>query len=430
MNRPTLLLGDCLPHLKAMSDNSIDAVITDSPYGLSAPPDIAEVLRAWLSGEAYEHGSAGFMGRVWDSFVPGPRVWREVFRVLKPGGHAVVFAGTRTVDLMGIAVRLGGFEVRDCGAWVYWSGFPKSLDLSKEADRVAGAEREVVGRKGGRYDGAPRVELFQGEGPGGGDGGNITAPNTPEAQRLAGHGTALKPAIEPWLLLRKPISESSIIRNVQRWGTGGLNLDACRFAPGDPMWVGPDNSPESINAKYAGMDPNTYKRPEGVALSLSTSPMPLKLAQAHPQGRFPANLIHSPKANRREREMGCEGLPTRSGAEQTGREAGSAGLDNPRSGAQWTKGVRNHHPTVKPLRVMQWLCRLACPPGGHILDPFMGSGTTGMAAVGQGFEFTGCELEPDHMQIARARIEWAGNTKADCDLEDIREPPAQTGLFT
>lgn len=492
--RPRLLVGDCLGHLREMEADSIDAVVTDPPYGLSAPPDTAEVLRHWLAGEEYEHGSAGFMGRDWDSFVPGPRVWREVLRVLKPGGHAVVFAGTRTVDLMGIAVRLAGWEVRDCGQWCYWSGFPKSLDLSKEMDRMRPEDprvREItawiaMARDQAGFTNAdldrpfgfagmaghwtttasqptiPTPEqwtvlarMFNRAGvdvPGGihdaiedlngvkrtwgnerpdretehvdrsvyRSAPHVVDPGTPvtdNARRWSGWGTALKPAVEPWLLLRKPISESSIARNVLRWGTGGLNIDACRFAPGDPMWPGPS-------------DDSDKSRPGNMFRGVIYGDGVEGQSGDHPLGRFPANLIHTPKASRAEREMGCDGLPTRTGAEATHREEGTDGLKSPRAGAGRTaKGVRNHHPTVKPLALMRWLVRLVTPPGGVVLDPFMGSGTTGMAAVGQGFDFVGMELEADHMQIARARIEYAAAGPVECDLEDVREPVAQLPMW-
>jgi len=396
----TLHLGDCLDHLRAMPDSSIDAVVTDPPYGLSAPPDIDVVLRAWLSGEAYLHGSSGFMGSAWDSFVPGPRVWREVLRVLKPGGHAVIFAGARTVDLMGIAVRMAGFEVRDCGQWNYHTGFPKSLDLSKEMDRLAGVEREILGVAG--RSGAARLAVTRSAS---GD-YMLTAPSTDNARQWEGWGTAIKPSVEPWLLLRKPLTESSIAHNVLRWGTGGLNIDACRFAPGDPMWLGPSEGTTTIHSQNVG---SSIYGDFGL------------------RKRHPANLVHCPKASRAERELGCERLPPMSGAEATGSKEGQARLDSPRTGAgRSASEVRNFHPTVKPVRLMQWLCRLVTPPEGVILDPFMGSGTTGVAAVSQGFDFVGCELEADHYRICHARISHAA-TGRNVESEIESEPVAKGG---
>ena len=510
-----LHLGDCLELLKGIPDDSISSVVTDPPYGLSAPPDISVVLRAWLAGEKYEHTGSGFMGAAWDSFVPGPRVWREVFRVLKPGGHAVVFAGTRTVDLMGISVRLGGFEVRDCGQWCYWSGFPKSLDLSKSMDkmrhdtdqsfivtrwlratmerqgltsgdinRAFGSENiaqqwltvkpgavgprvpnidqwerlvallgaevppevhrlvwELNGRKGepGAAWFAREVTGSSTNGIAGGTGKHagsedaygygaafdITAPATDNARKWAGFGTAVKPAVEPWLLLRKPISESSIARNVLRWGVGGLNIDACRFAPGDSMWPGPQ---EIEWASHPGVKGNGVVGFQGGGGGYAG-------VASRSDGRFPANLIHCPKASRAERELGCleAGLPTKTGAEATGSKEGQKRLDSPRTGAGRTADeIRNYHSTVKPVKLMQWLVRLVTPPGGVVLDPFMGSGTTGMAAVGQGFDFIGMELDPGHLRIARARIAYsAPGHEIDAPTEATagNAEPNQTRMF-
>src|SRR5690606_37681538 len=184
MSNWTLYEGDCLDVMRQLPDNSVDAVVTDPPYGLSREPDIEEVLRHWLAGDDYEHRGGGFMGETWDSFVPGPAVWREVHRVLNPGGHILCFAGTRTVDLMGISLRLGGFEIRDCLQWLYGSGFPKSLDVSKAIDKMAGAEREVLDRirRSGRSGGilGKPVEIVR----------EVTVPATPEAKQWEGWGTA------------------------------------------------------------------------------------------------------------------------------------------------------------------------------------------------------------------------------------------------
>ena len=420
-----LLTGDAFDHLRAMPSESVDAVVTDPPYGLSAPPDVSKVLAAWMAGEQYEHTGAGFMGAAWDSFVPGPRVWREVLRVLKPGGHAVVFAGTRTVDLMGISVRLAGFEVRDTIHWSYWSGFPKSLDISADIDRMAGAEREVVGV----YidpDGITRTKRSDGIWSSEGAGSRaITAPATPDAIRWQGFGTGIKPSIEPALLLRKPIRESSIARQVLATGTGALNLDACRFKPGDPMWPGPDDGGNNLARVPAVVADTPTGFGKGQAMG----------GRGHDLGRFPANLVSVAKASRGERELGCAGLPLfnplfNPTIEHHGE--GAKTLTTPSSGAGRGGGqIRNGHPTVKPLKLMRWLVRLVgCQPGSVILDPFMGSGTTGMAAVGQGYSFIGCELLPEHMAISRARIEYAASGRGvECDLEDTRAPAAQADLF-
>ena len=227
--------GDCIQWLRLLPDNSVDAVVSDPPYGLGDPPDVHEVMRAWLAGEEYLATGGGFMGRVWDAFIPGPEVWRECYRVLKPGGHIVAFSSTRTVDWLGMALRFSGFEVRDTISWLYWNGFPKgTLDVGKKIDERAGAEREVVGQghRVVRNDGAtPIVPTSVGA-------YDITAPATDEAKRWTGWSSLLKPCQEPAILARKPISESSSVENLLRWGTGYLNADACRFAEGAPEWPG------------------------------------------------------------------------------------------------------------------------------------------------------------------------------------------------
>lgn len=422
-------LGPCLDLLRSLPDASVDAVVTDPPYGLGRPPPPREVMAAWLAGQEYRPRGGGFMGAEWDSFVPGPETWTECYRVLKPGGHLVAFAGTRTVDWMALSVRLGGFEVRDMIGWTYFSGFPKSLDVSKAIDAAAGVEREVVG------------ERYTAKGAGG-SGSDfltvnsrapwvpITAPATPDARRWSGWGTALKPSVEPAVLARKPL-DGTVAQTVLRHGTGALNIDGCRFAPGDSAWVGPDEvietkwggtQAESIG--YGGTDPTGYQ------------------TQRHDAGRWPANLYACPKASRAERERGCDGLPARSGAEAVQREEGSAGAQSPRAGAgRVAAEVRNAHPTVKPVRLMRWLCCLVCPPGGLVLDPFSGSGTTGVAAALEGFRFVGAELSPDYHRIAAARIDharrypesWAdtapgADVEANTDREQV-EKLGQVGLF-
>ncbi len=452
--RIRLLHGDCLDRLAEMEPDSIDACVCDPPYGLSAPPDIAVVLQAWLAEQAYHHGGRGFMGRTWDAFVPGPRYFAALYRVLKPGAHAVVFAGQRTVDLMGISLRLAGFEIRDLGGWAYWSGFPKSLDISKEIDRLAGAEREVVGRKPDqRYASAAHGQTSSPMGrlsatPGDWEAaGNVTAPATPEAQQWAGFGTATKPCFEPWYLVRKPISEKSIARNVLRWGTGALNLDACRFAPGDPMWVGPGSRDTARTASvHGGAFGDDIQRMQGYrpgwVRAREDAP---RINGAHALGRFPANLLYCPKASRAERERGCEHLPKVTGAIAVERDEESAGIRNPRAGAGRTadEGIANHHPTVKSIGLLRWLCRLVTPPGGRIVDPYMGSGSCGVAAALEGFAYTGIELDTwddndprarggaTYIQIARARIEHAtsGRWVAAPEASKVDDTRPQVGLF-
>jgi DNA modification methylase len=393
--------GDCLEVLRTMPDNSVDAVVTDPPYGLSREPDIEEVLRHWLAGDDYKHRGGGFMGKEWDSFVPGPAVWREVCRVVKPGGHILCFAGTRTVDLMGISLRLGGFEIRDCLQWLYGSGFPKSLDVSGAIDKKLGAERKTVGLKPYTNDGSIRGNSYN-------KGGYervqlpITAPATPEAQQWDGWGTALKPANEPIVLARKPLSEKTIAENVMKWGTGGLNIEGCRIPTEDNLNGGrySDNKGEITCNVYS---PAINKRS--------------KSDYKQPTGRFPANVIldeeagrmldeqqegasrffYCAKVSKKERNMGLEDVePT------TVDDGRNKPIDNPFLRGKTLR--QNTHPTVKPVKLMEYLITLITPPNGIVLDPFLGSGTTALAALNLGRFFIGIELNEEYCEIARRRV--------------------------
>jgi len=400
----SVIVGDCIEAMKAMPENSIDAIVTDPPYGLS--PD--GKARTW---DDIEDGRSrgGFMGKAWDAAVPGVAWADECLRVLKPGGHLVAFGGTRTIHRLTCAIEDAGFEIRDMGVWCYWQGFPKSLDVSKAIDAAAGAEREVVGPSARHVGGRDW-------GPGRGAGDciqtMITAPATPAARTWQGYGTALKPAHEPWVLARKPLS-GTVAANVLEWGTGALNIDGCRYAPGDPAWPGPGHGWTFTQGPKTGRAWGQYGG-GGVASHREGTD------SCHDLGRWPANLYAHPKASRGEREQGCEGLAAMTAFEATGREPGSSGMNSPRAGiragavgrrtAEEATPIQNHHPTVKPLNLMRWLVRLV---GGQpnspntILDPFAGSGTTLAAATLEGFNSIGIELEPDYAAIAKARIEWA-----------------------
>src|SRR5690625_4763894 len=286
----TILHGDCLDRLKELPDNSVDSVVTDPPYGLSKEPDINEVLSKWLAGEEYDHGHGGFMGKSWDSFVPHPDIWKEVHRVLKPGGHALVFAGTRTQDLMTISLRMAGFEVRDVIEWLYFSGFPKSHNVSKAFDRRAGAEREVVGERPNRqkpqYDGANGVANFAG-----GSAKNavefITAPATDLARKYDGWGTALKPAHEPIIVVRKPLIDADTGRKltvadcVEKYGTGAINIDASRIA----------TFGEDAEKHKAEWNRTQSAKQSDTATFLSPKEKEADLRAFAKDGRFPANCI-------------------------------------------------------------------------------------------------------------------------------------------
>jgi site-specific DNA-methyltransferase (adenine-specific) len=362
--RATLYRGDCLDVLASMEPGSVDAIVCDPPYGL------------------------GFMGKAWDALPPGEDWARACLRVLKPGGHLVAFGGTRTVHRLACAIEDAGFEIRDMIAWVQWQGFPKSLAVGAAIDRAAGAERPSTGLP--QATGMDRWNAYrhrqytntQTE---------RTAPATEDARTWEGFGTALKPAHEPAILARKPLA-GTVAANVLEHGTGALNIDGTRYAYGDPAWPGPSDE----------WNDNRETGPK----SSGSVPWASGTKDAHDLGRWPANLYACPKPSRAEREAGCERLQGRTGAEATERTEGTAGLESPRAGAGRTADrVKNHHPTVKPLGVMRWLCRLVGGQRGSvILDPFMGSGTTGAAAMLEGFDFIGIEREPEYMQIAEARV--------------------------
>ncbi len=382
MSQTRLFLGDCLDALRQLPDASVDAVVTDPPYGLS------------------------FMGKKWDYDVPSVEVWAECLRVLKPGGHLLAFAGTRTQHRMAVRIEDAGFEIRDMIAWVYGSGFPKSLDVSKAIDRAAGAEREFmpVGSSVKRLiPGAEQDKTgswIKDDGrtyqPG------VSAPATDAARQWQGWGTALKPALEPITVARKPLS-GTVAETVLKHGTGALNVDGCRVG-GKPPSV-PQPMFNSPTGRTYGM-----KTGEGRSGEMSQA-----------EGRWPANLIHdgsegatgllgeaarffySPKADGTDRNEGLEDMEARLSMRYGEQGQGPSAQQTPRKPV----AQRNIHPTVKPTDLMQYLCRLVTPPGGTVLDPFMGSGSTGKAAQMEGFRFIGCERDPDYFAIAKARVETA-----------------------
>lgn len=372
----TIINLDCLEYLRSLQDNTFDSIVTDPPYGLS------------------------FMGKKWDYDVPSVEIWRECLRVLKPGGHLLSFAGTRTQHRMAVNIEDAGFEIRDMIAWVYGSGFPKSLDVSKSIDKEARVEREIIGAKeyssqdirGGGYESEEakkkaRLPVF------------ITIPATESAKQWSGWGTALKPALEPTTLARKPLI-GTVAENVQTYGTGAVNIDGCRVEGCAKSFV--DIRKEKKNDVYGKFSPADYDGSKG---------------------RWPANLIHDgseevaglfgtaarffycAKASKKDRDEGLEDMPDRLKLTQM-RSANGTGDKNFEGG--FTDTIRkNHHPTVKPTELMRYLCRLVTPPGGTILDPFAGSGSTGKAAKMEGFSFVGIEREKEYCEIAKKRIESA-----------------------
>jgi site-specific DNA-methyltransferase (adenine-specific) len=393
--------GDCLDVLKTLADCSVDAIVTDPPYGLGKEPDPVKVMAAWVSQGYFEVEGSGFMGKKWDAFVPQPIIWKEVFRVLKPGGHLLAFAGTRTQDWMAMSLRFAGFEIRDMIAWVYGSGFPKSLDVSKAIDKAAGAEREVVGRSENGIAGGTGKHAGQEGAYGFSSEFDLTAPATEAAKQWEGWGTALKPALEPITLARKPLI-GTVAANVLEHGTGGLNIDGCRV--GDEVRV----------ASYTSLAPchgNKLGQVGTAEARRGTQCEPVEYT-----GRWPANFLHdgseevlallgeaarfyySPKASRDDRDEGLSGFELHEPDHGRGNTAGGLQVSNSKNPR------RNIHSTVKPTDLMRYLCRLITPPNGIILDPFTGSGSTGKAAMAEGFRFIGIEREAEYIEIARARI--------------------------
>jgi site-specific DNA-methyltransferase (adenine-specific) len=357
-----ILHGDCLEMMPTLDTDSVDAIVSDPPYGL------------------------GFMGKEWDHGVPGVDFWREALRVAKPGAHLVAFGGTRTYHRLTCAIEDAGWEIRDCLSWLYGSGFPKSHN-----------------------------------GPWG--------------------GTALKPAWEPIILARKPLA-GTVAANVAAHGTGALNIDGCRIGaellPATLRGVSRIGTFEGANGNIT---PERIGRwPANVVLDEDAVAMLDAQTGVLPAGGFPAvrntsgysggleqgatphgarttdsggasRFFYCAKASRGEREAGLEGMPTvRVGALNLRTDAHAEASGN------LTAPARNHHPTVKPIALMRWLCRLVTPPGGVVLDPFTGSGTTGCAAVLEGFHFVGIEREAEYVEIARRRVtHWAAQRPAQAD---------------
>lgn len=388
----TLLKGDCLETLKQIADCSIDSVICDPPYHLQS---ITKRFGGDDSAEAkygtdglFQRSSKGFMGKSWDGGDIAFRtdVWKECYRVLKPGGHLLAFGGTRTMHRITCAIEDSGFEIRDLLCWIQYQGFPKSHDVSKGIDKHLGADREIIGSH--PAPAKPNKGTFNASF---GD-AYITKPSTPEAQKWDGFGTALKPSHEPATIARKPIEQGlSIAKNVLKWGTGAMNIDGCRFAYGDPAWPGPQEE-YNINKLEKCSNFGQLKKPDYEKI-------------IHDQGRWPANIYQCPKPSRKEKEAGLSHLESKTGFDMNGRKEENVGHEYAHAGAGRTsEEVRNTHPTIKPRGVMEWAIRLLTPPGGVVLDPFAGSGTTGVSSIVQGFDCILCELTPEYWPIIEGRV--------------------------
>ena len=421
MKKAKLMLGDNIQSLKKLPDNSIDSVVSDPPYGLS------------------------FMGKKWDYDVPSVDFWKEVYRVLKPGGHILSFGGTRTYHRMVVNIEDAGFEIRDQIQWLYGSGFPKSLNVGKSVDKLEGNVREIVGiskaqRLNKRID-VPNINM---------NGREVV--DTKGQSEWEGWGSALKPANEPICLARKPLSEKSIAENVLKWKTGGLNIDGCRI-----VYKSDDD--------ISGWNKKNYtkgKTSSGFIDGLNNQSSP-----KNEEGRFPANLIldesaaemldeqsgisksvpdkrktkndvrgvtnfsqgkltnhndsggasrffYIAKVSKAERNMGLDGFEDKetNATNQNWRclkcdkfqLSGNGDVCNCNE-PEWKSPInKNHHPTVKPINLMSYLCKLITPTNGIVLDPFMGSGSTGIAALLNDFRFVGMEMDSDYFKISEARI--------------------------
>lgn len=371
MKMVKLLIGDNRIKLKELPSNGIDSIVTDPPYEL------------------------GFMGKSWDAsgIAYDVSLWKECLRVLKPGGHMVAFSGSRTYHRMACAIEDAGFQIRDQIMWVYGSGFPKSLDISKAIDKSKGEMIETTFKPNFKN------QIF-GSGMGGGVTDKSWRPTTPEAQEWQGWGTALKPAHEPIVLARKPLSEKTVADNVLKWGTGGINIDGCRVKGNAP----PRRVGEARNNAVYGKDRRPingsgYERfPANFIWDGSQQVMDLFPETKHAKpsngdgeklddnGGTAGRFFYCAKASKADRDDGLMRMP----------ETTSDGQEIPLR--------KNFHPTVKPCNLMRYLCKLITPPAGIVLDPFTGSGSTGKAAVLEGFDFIGCELSEEYAKIAKGRI--------------------------
>ena len=384
-----IIHGDCLTEMQRLIDEGVkvDAVVTDPPYHLKSITERygkqGSAPAQYQTDGAFVRVSKGFMGKEWDGgdIAFRKETWALCFELLKAGGHLLAFSGSRTYHRMAVAIEDAGFDIRDQIMWIYGSGFPKSLNIGKAIDKAEGNERESYEKPEyvAKSNKKPQREsqVISGEK------GRYTRGNS----EWEGWGTALKPAHEPIVLARKPISEKSIRENVVKHGTGAINIDECR--------IGNEERTHKGMSSLGVMHDDDWK-PKGIEITS--------------QGRYPANVIHDglqeewaryfycPKTSTEERNTGL-----------IGREAGQYSCDgrnkqieNPYQRNQSV--AQNTHPTVKPVELMRYLCRLVTPKGGTVLDPFMGSGSTGLAAKTECMDFIGIEREQEYFDIATDRI--------------------------
>ena len=425
-----LLHGDCLEKLKLLKENSIDSIVTDPPYGIS------------------------FMNKKWDYDVPSVEIWTECLRVLKPGGHLLSFGGSRTYHRMAVRIEDAGFEIRDQIMWIYGSGFPKSHNIGKAVDKLQGNEREVVGVKENYLDINNNKEgdksFYDSAWL---DNKRVDLPITKGQSEWEGWGTALKPAHEPIVVARKPLSEKSVAENVLKWGTGGLNIDVsrigtdggCKRSHQQNEWPLNENGTQDRTqiafgkTNHTKIDINEGRWPANIILDeeagqvldeqsgISTGKVGMT-QQSSPNNIYQgfkskgdtkvndgktdkggaSRFFYCPKTSKKDRNEGCEEL------EEKGYEVNFK--ESPKQGSIEKYGIeealkrlkdltsKNNHPTVKPTSLMEYLIKLVTPVNGTVLDPFMGSGSTGKASVRNGFDFIGIEREEEYIKIAEARI--------------------------
>ena len=438
--------GDCLDVLPELEAGSFDSVVTDPPYGLS------------------------FMGQGWDRGVPGKEFWGEVLRVAKPGAHLLAFGGTRTHHRLMCAIEDAGWELRDTLMWVYGSGFPKSLDVSKAIDKAAGVERTRGERQ---WSGGQRRSGIMGENLGTQTLVKYDLPVLPSAKQWHGWGTSLKPAWEPILLARKPLA-GTVVANVLEHRTGALNVDGCRVGTNVETWPSsrrngsgngrtcalgsggaytattgdapagrwPANLIHDGSEEVVGLFPENVKGgshniPKGWrGFNNNGKPTEAKQLGSYkdagsaarffkccldddPEDDEVRRLVYCAKASRADREDGLEEMEGRVQGVRGGEE------DDLSEGKGPTRATRNHHPTVKPTALMRYLCRLVTPPGGIVLDPFAGSGSTGKGAVLEGFQFVGIELDAGYCEIASRRIAAAKRLEQEVLPLRLAEPPVE-----
>jgi site-specific DNA-methyltransferase (adenine-specific) len=545
-----VICGNNVDLLKIFPDNHFDSIVTDPPYGLGKEPIASDLMKDWIEKGYHEISGSGFMGKEWDAFVPQPIFWKEVFRVLKPGGHVLAFYGTRTYDWGVMAMRFAGFEVRDCIQWLYGSGFPKSHNISKaiEGKLLNGSSnprdfKKLEGEKSiTRLGTFNNIEKTQGKRENDVTGRETTINHkitTDQAKQWDGWGSALKPANEPIVLARKPLEKGlSIAENILKWGVGGINIDASRIGVSEndpnhrPNWEnhttekkgdvygvyekrkaetltqgrfpaniilthhedceckgtkkvkGQKDKPTNRtkfdgtwNEGNTGLRNNTNLSKEGFADENGQEEVenwhchedcPIKILDeqsgvsktgdikphkekgtgtiyGNGNGFFSSTdyrevnfkgdkggasrFFYVAKASKSERNKGLDGFEEKNKPDNyimpklTCSECGSKRIDSSNrlvcgcngkthyeeqnsieSKNNLSGGNKNHHPTVKPIKLMQYLVKMITPPNGIVLDPFCGSGTTGVACKLDGFQFVGLEQDPEYFRIAEARI--------------------------